>query len=319
VEKRTITDKIDNVTVIPEECQSVTPPCPHALKIELTAHCDFRCSFCATALKLREQSEMDKEFFKKAVKDARDSGVEEIGLFFLGESFLCKWLPEAIDYAKNVCKFPYVFLTTNGRLAKKETVRKCMEAGLDSLKFSFNSSDEEQFEEMARVPGKNFHIVVQNIKDAYAVREELGADCGLYLSSIRYDGEQFEKMEESVAELRPYVDEHYWLPLYSQAGLNLEQMEAMGKKPVIGNFGRYGAPFTTDLCFALFREARITWDGKMSGCCFNHTHEFDMGDLNEVTFMEAWHSQKYQGLRRAMLARDLKGTPCENCWTYPQN
>ena len=75
-------------------------------------------------------------------------------------------------------------------------------------------------------------------------------------------------------------------------------MESLGKKPVIGNFGRYGAPFTTDLCFALFREARITWDGKMSGCCFNHTHEFDMGRLERSVIHGGLAQYKVSGLTK---------------------
>src|SRR3990167_2745167 len=66
---------------------------------------------------------------------------------------MCGWLPEAISYAKTV-GFPYVFLTTNGSLADASTVKACMEAGLDSLKFSMNNADPEQFEKVAGVKSK---------------------------------------------------------------------------------------------------------------------------------------------------------------------
>ena len=33
-------------------------------------------------------------------------GVEELGVFYLGESFLCPWLPEAIRFAKQDVGFP---------------------------------------------------------------------------------------------------------------------------------------------------------------------------------------------------------------------
>ena len=77
------------------------------------------------------------------LKEMREAGVEEIGLFYLGESFMVPWLPEAISYAKKI-GFPYVFLTTNGSLASENKVKECMASGLDSLKFSYNYSDGDQ-------------------------------------------------------------------------------------------------------------------------------------------------------------------------------
>jgi len=72
--------------------------------------------------------------------------------FYLGESLLLDWLPDAVKAAKDE-GFPYVFITTNGSLAKPDKVRACMEAGLDSMKFSLNYADEEQFTQIARVRG----------------------------------------------------------------------------------------------------------------------------------------------------------------------
>jgi MoaA/NifB/PqqE/SkfB family radical SAM enzyme len=106
---------------------------PRSVKIELTARCDFQCFFCASSMRLRDKADIDPALFRRLLKEMRGLGIEEIGLFYLGESFLCRWLPEAIAYAKRECGYPYVFLTTNGRMATPERVRECIEAGLDSL------------------------------------------------------------------------------------------------------------------------------------------------------------------------------------------
>jgi len=244
-------------------------------------------------------------------------GVEEIGLFYLGESFLCRWLPEAVRYAKKDCGYPYVFLTTNGRMATPERVRECMEAGLDSLKFSFNFSDAEQFHQVTGVRPDDFAKVVENLKTARRVRDEVeaasGHRCGLYASSIRYDDAQQARMRAAVAEILPYVDEHYWLPLYGQAGLT---SGARGTVPTAGNQGRVGALRKALPCWSLFTEGHITYDGRLSACCFDHDGRFDMGDLYYETFMEAWHSERFQRLRCANLAQDVRRTACEQCIAY---
>ena len=308
-----ITERIDRITRLDEARRSAAPPVPRSVKIELTARCDFQCFFCAAALRLRDKADIDRAFFRRILREMRSLGVEEIGLFYLGESFLCSWLPEAVRYAKRECGYPYVFLTTNGRMATPERVRACMEAGLDSLKFSFNFADAEQFMQVTNVRKLDFHKVEENLKAARRVRDEGGYACGLYASSIRYDDEQLARMQAAVERILPCVDEHYWLPLYGQAGLT---SGARGTVPSAGNQGRIGALRKALPCWSLFTEGHITWDGRLSACCFDHDGRFNMGDLNAQSFEEAWHSAAFQGLRAANLAEDVRGTVCEKCIAY---
>lgn len=220
-----ITERIDRITLLTQEYRSGTPPVPRSVKIELTARCDFQCFFCASSMRLRDKADIDEAFYRRVLKEMRALGVEEVGLFYLGESFLYRWLPEA----------------------------------------------------------------------------------------IRYDEGQLARMEAAVQRILPYVDEHYWLPLYGQAGLT---SGARGTRPTAGNQGRVGALRKPLPCWSLFTEGHITFDGRLSACCFDHDGRFDMGDLNTETFMQAWHSEPFQKLRRANLAEDVRGTACEKCIAY---
>lgn len=311
----TITERIDNITRLPEAFRFAAPPAPPSVKIELTARCDFQCFFCASSFKLRKKQDMEWDFYTRIVKEMRDAGVEELGLFYLGESFLYVRLAEAIHFAKHDAGFPYLFLTTNGRMALPSKTKACMAAGLDSLKFSYNFAGPEQCKEVTGVNA--FDQIVNNIREARRVRDEVEAEtghrCGLYASSIHYDGEQQELMEQAVGLIEPYVDQHYWLPLYGQAGLTAG---ARGTKPVAGNVGRAAAMRDPLPCWSVFTEGHITYDGKLAACCFDHDGRFDMGDLNEMSFMEAWHSERFQALRAANLAKDVTGTACEKCIAY---
>jgi MoaA/NifB/PqqE/SkfB family radical SAM enzyme len=206
-----------------------------------------------------------------------------------------------------------VFLTTNGRLATPDRVATCMRAGLDSLKFSFNNADPEQFEAVTQVRAKDFFTIVENIRAARRVRDSGGFRCGLYASSIRYDGEQLQKMEAAVQEILPHVDEHYWLPLYGQAGLTAG---AKGTVPVAGNPGRLDALRPPIPCWSIFTEGHITYDGRLSACCFDHDGRFTMGNLNDQSFADAWHSLQFRALRDSHLHGNVCGTVCEDCIAY---
>lgn len=312
---KTITARIDAVTCIPEAYRKARLPAPRSVKVEITSSCNYRCGFCAHRLRMKERAEMDFDLYRRLVDEMRAAGVEELGLFFIGESFICPWLPEAIAYAK-LRGMPYVFLTTNGSLATPHRVRACMRAGLDSLKFSMNYADAAQFREIAHVKSSLFRTSVENLKAARAVREAEGHHCGLYASSIRYDGDQQARMEALVDEIRPFVDEHYWLPLYSMGSLATRREEELGYRPIAGNQGRLGNLREPLPCWSAFTEGHITQDGKLSACCFDAGDRWTMADLKGVSFMEGWNSPAFMALREAHLRKDVKGSICEDCVAY---
>jgi MoaA/NifB/PqqE/SkfB family radical SAM enzyme len=168
-----ITERIDAITPIPHAWRAAAPSCPRSVKIELTARCSFACAFCARSARLRAQKDIDRGFYARIVREMAEAGVEELGMFYLGESCLVPWLPEAIVYAKEIST-DYVFLTTNGSLTAPKKVRTYMAAGLDSLKFSYNYADADQFTQIAQVKPAYFDAMIRNLKAAWRIREDGG-------------------------------------------------------------------------------------------------------------------------------------------------
>jgi MoaA/NifB/PqqE/SkfB family radical SAM enzyme len=262
-------------------------------------------------------------------RDMRKAGVEELGLFYLGESFINpQLLVDACRYAKQELGFPYVFLTSNGSLARPAIVESLMRAGLDSLKWSVNAADRQQFAKLMGVKPKLFDQALANIRAAHAVRRDGGYGTGLFASSIRYDGAQHLKMQELLRErVIPYVDEHYWLPLYSMAMRSAELKAKLGYTPTHGNSGRYdpktGLPTRAPLpCWSVFTEGHVRVDGQMSACCFGSDERFDVGDLRTQSFMDIWHGEAMRAIRAAQIRtqregpKALKGTICDVCVAY---
>jgi MoaA/NifB/PqqE/SkfB family radical SAM enzyme len=315
----TITERIDNTTRIPAEYLTASPPAPKSVKIEISPRCNYRCGFCA--LRTREvQPKWDMDFglFKRVTREMRDAGVEEIGVFYLGESFMNpRLLVDCITWLKRDIAMPYVFLTSNASMSFPEAVEECMKAGLDSLKWSVNAADEQQFEKIMGVAPRLFRRALDNIRAAHELRERGGYRTRLYASSIRYDGEQQQKMEQLLAGyVRPYVDQHYWLPLYSMGSFATQREQELGYRPTAGNQGRIGALREPLPCWSAFTEGHVTAEGKLSACCFDATAHWTMGDLNRQSFMEAWDSEPFVKLRAAHLRKDVTGTVCEQCLAY---
>lgn len=312
-----ITSRIDSVTKIPKSHLGTIIPPPKSVKIELTDRCNYQCSYCG--LRGRDEpgkSEIDFDKFKVWTKQMRDAGVEEIGLFYIGESCMSPaLLVKCLKHVKQTLQFPYVFLTSNASLANAMLVGELMENGLDSLKWSVNAATPEQFKETMGVKPKLFEQALANIKAAWDTREAHGYKTRLYASSIKFDGEQQSRMEELLkARVLPYVDQHYWLPLFSEMQSPLaDKNKARGWKANAGNQGRLDNLVDPLPCWAVFSEGHLRVDGRLSACCFGADDTFDMADLNQVTFMDGWNSLAFQALRKKHLSGDVHGTACEQC------
>lgn len=316
----TITQHIDRVTLIPETHRHAACPAPRSVKIEISPRCNYRCAFCALHLRKEQpKHDIDYALFQRATTEMYRAGVKEIGLFYLGESTMNPELLLACLKWVKALGFEYVFLTSNASLADPVLVEQLMLAGLDSLKWSCNASDAEQFREVAGVSPKYFERAKANIRAAFALRNRLGAATRLYASSIRFDGEQHARMQAFLAEhVLPYVDEHYWLPLYSMGAVTTEREAELGFRPTAGNQGRLGALREPLPCWSAFTEGHLTADGKLSACCFDADARWTMGDLTQQSFMEAWNSATFVALREAHLRRDVSGTVCEACVAYKE-
>jgi MoaA/NifB/PqqE/SkfB family radical SAM enzyme len=306
----TISKRIDAVTKIGPKYLGTILPAPRSVKWELNTACNYSCKFCVRTVRDNENKVVSRAFYSRVLRELVAAGVEELGLFYINEPFSVKWLPEAIKEAK-AAGISYVFITTNGSIANPSIVEACMKAGLDSLKFSINFYDKQQFHDVTGVKARLYEDAINNLKTARTIRAMGGYKTRIYASSIAFDGDQGEKMQAIVDDIRPHVDEFYWLPLYGMGGAAKEA----GWKPQPGNPGRLAAMRDPLPCWSVFTEGHITADGKLSACCFGHGVDDDMvmADLNEVPFLTGWNSEKYQALRAAHLKRDVTGTPCETC------
>lgn len=332
VEKLSIVDKVDAVTLIGEErfkAGGVQPP-PKSVKIEITGRCNLRCKYCGLATR-KEQPKHDMafDFFRRITEDMRLAGVEEIGVFYLGESFMApELLVKCIDWCKNALGFPWVFLTSNATIARPEIVREVMLAGLDSLKWSANFRSARHFNAVTGCSSKLWGHAIDHIQRAFDIRSELQAKTILSASSIIfYDEEELKKQKSFIDRyVAPFVDRHYWLPTYQMGMENEKVAKKFNIQVGGGNTGRIDegtmrpnrAPFP---CWAVFTEGHVRVDGGLSACCFGADETFDMGKLTgeKFNFMNVWNSAAFLALRRSHLATlisgpgELKRTPCHIC------
>lgn len=301
---KSIPDKVDAHTHLSSDKLVLNPPFPDAIKIEITSHCNYNCSYCAAKRGLRPQGNINKDFLYRILKEAKRIGVKEIGMFLLGESFLVKELAEYIQYVKEKIGIEYVFITTNGSLCDLDTMKKVINAGLDSIKFSVNAPTPELYKNLHGID--NFELVTTNIKNLFKYLKNNKINSLRTCVSSIYNKKYAEEYKVFKEEISQYVDDFYYLPLYSQAAHT-------DSCNVVGNPGRLDNLVPAVPCWSLFNSAKITWNGFLTACCFDHDRRFEIADLNETSLMDAWHDTRFKTLRSDHLFSTLKGSLCAKC------
>lgn len=309
-----IRQRLNGIVRIPQDYKVPNPPCPKSVKIELTPRCNYHCQYCGYSFRPDKRTDMDFDLFCKISKEMVGGGVNEFGLFYIGEPFVnTPLLVKCIKFLKGL-KVPYVFITSNASLATTSNVKAVMDAGLDSLKWSVNASTPEESKRMLGINESVWTKSVENIKNAAKIKTEGGYTTNLYASSIKYDDAQVEKMRPFLEEnILPYVKEHYFLPLFTMGGVATRRENELGYQPVAGNPGRCDSPVDPIPCWTLFTAAHVLSDGRLTACCMDATGNWAMGDLKTQSFMECWHAPDFQKLRAEHLKLNVLGTKCEKC------
>ncbi len=142
---------------------SARPSAPYRLDLAVTYRCNNDCAHCYNA-RARTFPELDTASWKKALDAAWALGIPHI-IFTGGEPTLREDLPELIAHAEGNGQI--TGLNTNARrLADSDFVKRLVEAGLDHVQITVESSDADIHNRM--VNARAFHQTLRGLQNALA-------------------------------------------------------------------------------------------------------------------------------------------------------
>jgi radical SAM protein with 4Fe4S-binding SPASM domain len=290
---------------------SLNPKIPKELYLELNNTCNHKCIFCSNEKMTRSKENIDKELAKRIMREAHQLGVTDISFFATGEPFLVSDLDFYIKYSKEI-GFKYVFLTTNGALAKPKLAKKVIDAGLNSIKFSVNAGTRESYK---AVHGRDDFIeVVKNIKWIYEYKEENNIDLKLY-SSMVPNPQNIGEYNSLMSNIGKFLDDEiHQRECSNQGGNMLENNEITEINPdsILGTL-RQNQYQEKKICPDPFNRIVVSSEGYLTACVVDYQNSLIISDLSKSSLKESWNNEKYLELRKKHLDGNLEGTICYNC------
>ncbi len=260
------------------------------LSVELTNHCNLRCSYCTNPTTPRPRGMMSEATFCRVVEELRKGGIFRAALCGNGEPTLH---PRFVEYVGRLSAVaPWVSLTTNGQ-HMCDDIAIAMLRGAREINVSVDGASKGQFE--ARRVGGSFERLLDNLRRLLVLKRSLRSPA---LINVRVMlGITDRALEERILRYwRPYAD-------------------VVSRQNILdfsGGTERGFTPVSRGRCTLPFKKLDVHWNGVVNLCSYawmqtGHPEGLILGNISDTSLSEMWNSgpmrQYREGHRRGQEAR----------------
>lgn len=275
---------------------------PMCVDIETAAVCDLACPFCFRQWIATPDKLIREDLYYRAIDQCADLDVPSVKLNWRGEPILHPKLPQFVDYAKRAGILETIINTDAVTLDEKKS-RALIEAGLDLLIYSFDGGTKETYEQMrpGRFKDNSFETVYENIRRFASLRQEMGAAFPRTKVQMILTEQTFKEQESFFALFSDCVDD-VSVKAYTERGGKLPDLDEETRRS-LGEFLREkglseSAAYWRDLhgvlhissgrlpCEQPYQRMMVTYDGRVSMCCYDWGSEYPIGYVDAEAFEE---------------------------------
>lgn len=171
--------------------KKILPP-PLTVEIDWTDRCNVSCIFCSQAPMLKGD-ELDTGTLERLFGEMDRMGVRSLQVSGGGEPLFHREINRILEIIPQY-SFRISTLTTNGLLLSEVIAEHLVKVTRDQITVSLNAYGEREFEELMRVPGKNFNRTVDNIRNLCRLKREQGSQGPLIALQFLIHGGNFREM-----------------------------------------------------------------------------------------------------------------------------
>lgn len=299
----------------PAEKLSSLPKFPRLLDVEITNACNFRCNFCPTGLGLLERRTgfMSLHMWKQIVDECGQHGTA-VRIIGWGEGTLHPDIATFVLLAST--RGIMTHINTNASKMTPDLAQRLVEAGLSSIKFSFQGVDRESYNEARQTDF--FDGMMNAIK---IMRDTRGDNPLPYIAaSTSITNETPDQVERFRAIMEPLVDHlsigHTTFDFLDGHAHRLRPHQRALFEKASGldtTAKKHPVP-----CPEVYGKLSISWDGYGRVCCNDWNGETNLGRVGWVTIAKMWEHTTIKAYRERLSRGEYSGPLCSGCYDYAE-
>lgn len=280
-----------------ESCEGrVVSEYPLFIEIGVNSDCNLCCKMCARRFDKNINNKhinMSLELVDKIVKQCKEFQLPSILVGQDAECLLHPQIKEIVSRIKSINPVDF-FLITNGTLLNKEMSEFLIDSELDRLQISVDAASKETYK---KIRGGDLDVLERNIHDFLEIRNAKGTERPFLRLS-------FCKQPDNMGEQEEFLDK--WSGVADivdfQEYIDLSHTVELAER----EYKEYYCPDP-------FQRLVIDYNGNMYGCCcIGYNRHFLIGNLNDISIIDAWNSDIMNDLRESFRTQNLKMV-CLNC------
>lgn len=289
------------------------PDFPRIIDVEATNTCNFRCIFCPTGNRSmkRPSGFMREDIFRSIVDQCVDRchGIRFIGW---GEPLLHPQIMEFISYATENDILTHI--NTNASRLDMSKAEALVDAGLSSIKFSFQGIDRDSYKKMRKTDF--FDGMIKAIERMNTAR---GHRKFPYIAaSTSTTDETKEEIESFKEKLEPIVDSlSIGKTIFGFMDLTAARLTPQEKEMIEGLVEIEEKTLKhPDPCPEVYDKLTIQWDGTVRVCCNDHSGETNLGNVRTSALEDIWVHPVLTHYRERLANKEYSGPLCTTCYMY---
>ena len=273
---------------------------PLCVDIEVAAVCDLACPFCFRQYIVTPDKIISEDLYARLIEECGRLGVPSVKLNWRGEPLMHPKIARFVDMAKRAGVIE-VLVNTNATRLDEKMARSLIEAGLDQIIYSFDGGSKESYEKMrvGRFSENRFEDVYANIRRFAEVRREMGAVWPRTKIQMILTDDTFREQDSFFALFDDCVDD-VSVKAYTERGGFIPDLDDATRAeigPVLDEHGvGHNAAYWRDIngnlyvskgrlpCEQPYQRLMVTYDGRVSMCCYDWGSEHPVGYVDEAAF-----------------------------------
>lgn len=261
------------------------PTFPQVVTVELTNHCQLRCTYCVSQRYLRRPAGyMDMEDFGRVLEQLKEFPLPIFRLVGGGEPTLHPMFSSALHLLRGVASI--VIVVTNGMSLNKDLIEALLKSTVDMIEISVDADNAEEYESSRQ--GATFSTLIENVSRLRAERDQRASPL-LIKFRVMLRPSQLSR-EGSILE--------FWKRYGDSVSVD-KALKLFGSDTDLFVAGSSGAK-----CASIFQHIGIRYNGDiplcdLSGLTDQSSDGIILGNIKNDRLLDVWRGPVISGFREA--------------------